>query len=151
MTRALSFLAAVAAVLVLAPVAGAQELTPVGRWTTTDDNTGKDRSIVVVTERDGKLYGHIEKLILDAGEDPAPKCDKCPDEKKDQPVIGLEILWGLKKDGDEWSGGKILDPENGKSYKCWIQVIDDGRRLKVRGYVGISLLGRTQYWKKAKD
>ena len=61
------------------------------------------------------------------------------------------ILWGLKKDGDEWSGGKILDPENGKSYKCWIQVIDDGRRLKVRGYIGISLLGRTQYWKKAKD
>lgn len=151
MTRTLSALAAVAAVLVLAPVARAQDVTPVGRWVTVDDNTGKDRSVVTITERDGKLYGNIEKLILEPTEDPNPKCDKCPDEKKDQPVIGLEILWNLKKDGDEWSGGKILDPDNGKSYKCWIQVIDEGRRLKVRGYIGISLLGRTQYWKKAKD
>ncbi len=151
MTRTLSALAAVAAVLALAPVARAQDVTPVGRWVTVDDNTGKDRSIVTITERDGKIFGHIEKLILEPSEDPNPKCDKCPDEKKDQPVIGLEILWNLKKDGEEWSGGKILDPDNGKSYKCWIQVIDEGRRLKVRGYIGISLLGRTQYWKKAKD
>ena len=150
MTRTLSALAAVAAVLALAPVARAQDVTPVGRWVTVDDNTGKDRSIVTITERDGKIFGHIEKLILEPSEDPNPKCDKCPDEKKDQPVIGLEILWNLKKDGEEWSGGKILDPDNGKSYKCWIQVIDEGRRLKVRGYIGISLLGRTQTWIRAE-
>lgn len=151
MSRILPFLAAFAAILVLAPVAHAQEATPVGRWVTVDDNTGKDRSIVAITEKNGVLTGHIEKLILEPGEDPAPKCDKCPGDKKDQPVIGLEILWGLSRDDDEWSGGKILDPDNGKSYKCWIKVIDEGRRLKVRGFIGISLLGRTQYWKKAKD
>ncbi len=151
MTRFLTSLSAAATLLVLALPALAQDLSPVGRWVTVDDNTGKDRSVVTITEKDGVLYGHIEKLIVEPGEDPAPKCDKCPDAKKDQPVVGLEILWGLKKDGDEWSGGKILDPDNGKSYKCYIQVIDEGRRLKVRGFIGISLLGRTQYWKKAKD
>jgi uncharacterized protein (DUF2147 family) len=151
MSRALSLIAVFAAMVAIAPVASAQELTPVGRWVTVDDNTGKDRSVVTLTEKDGVVFGHIEKLILDPSEDPNPKCDKCSDAKKDQPVIGLEILWGLKKDGNEWSGGKILDPDNGKTYKCWIQVIDEGRRMKVRGFIGISLLGRTQYWKKAKE
>lgn len=150
MARFPSF-AALAIVLLLPVAALAQALTPVGRWVTVDDNTGKDRSVVTITEKDGVLTGNIEKLILDPGEDPAPKCDKCEGAKKNQPVIGLEILWDLKKDDDEWSGGRILDPENGKSYKCWIQVIDEGRRLKVRGFIGFSLLGRTQYWKKAKD
>ena len=144
-------LGALAALLLVPALVSSQDLSPVGRWVTVDDNTGKDRSVVTITEKDGALKGHIEKLILDPGEDPAPKCDKCEGAKKDQPVIGLEILWDLKKDGDEWSGGRILDPENGKAYKCWIQVIDEGRRLKVRGFIGISLLGRTQYWKKAKD
>ena len=151
MIRLMSVPALLVAALVLSPIASAEELNPLGRWVTVDDNSGKDRSVVTITEKDGVLYGHIEKLIVDPGEDPASKCDKCPDEKKDQPVIGLEILWGLKKDGEEWSGGKILDPDNGKSYKCWIRVIDEGRRLKVRGYIGFSLLGRTQFWKKARD
>jgi uncharacterized protein (DUF2147 family) len=150
MTRALT-MGTLAVILCGPALAAAQDLTPAGRWVTVDDNTGKDRSVVLITEKDGVLTGIIEKLILDPGEDPAPKCDKCEGAKKDQPVIGLEILWNLKKDDDEWSGGKILDPENGKSYKCWIQVIDEGRRLKVRGFIGISLLGRTQYWKKARE
>ena len=122
--------------------------SPVGRWKTVDDNTGKVKSVVVVKEEDGKVTGTIEKLLVAPGEDPNPKCDKCTGERKNQLVIGMKILWNLKKDKQEWSGGTILDPENGKTYKCYIAVIDGGKRLKVRGYLGITIFGRTQYWIK---
>jgi uncharacterized protein (DUF2147 family) len=65
---------------------------------------------------------------------------------KDRPVIGLRILWDLRKDGEQWSGGKVLDPNNGKVYKCFIVMEDGGKKLRVRGFIGFSLLGRTQYW-----
>lgn len=136
-------------VCTLAAPALADPLSPVGRWITVDDKTGREKSVVVITEENGEIRGRIERLFRLPGEDPEPRCDKCPGDKKDQPVIGLEILWGLRWNGEEWAGGQILDPENGKTYKCWIQVIDEGRRLKVRGFIGVSLLGRTQYWKKA--
>lgn len=136
-------------VCTLAAPALADPLSPAGRWITVDDKTGREKSVVVITEENGVIRGRIERLFRLPGEDPEPRCDKCPGDKKDQPVIGLEILWGLRWNGEEWAGGQILDPENGKTYKCWIQVIDEGRRLKVRGFIGFSLLGRTQYWKKA--
>jgi uncharacterized protein (DUF2147 family) len=123
-----------------------EALSPIGRWKTIDDSTGKEKSVVQIYEENGKLYGKIEKLLNPKPEDPDPKCDKCEGDLKDQKVIGLRILWELKKDGDEWSGGTILDPENGKTYKCYIAVYDGGQKLKVRGYVGFSLLGRTQNW-----
>lgn len=120
------------------------EGSPVGRWKTWDDSTGKPKSIVVITEEGGKLTGKIE-LLLNPKE-PDPKCDKCEGDLKDVRVTGMRILWDLKKDGDEWSGGRVLDPENGKIYKCYIAVEEGGKRLKIRGFVGFALLGRTQHW-----
>lgn len=121
-------------------------LSPVGRWKTVDDATGKVKSVVVVWEQDRKLYGKIEKLVDPDPQDPDPRCTRCEGEMKDQPLIGLRILWDLKKDGDQWSGGKILDPDNGKAYRCSIAFEDGGQKLKVRGFIGLSLLGRTQHW-----
>lgn len=139
----------VLAFLVAAPVALADPISPVGRWKTVDDSTKKDRSFVVIVEVGGELEGTIEKLIVEPGEDPTPKCDKCEGSRKDKPVVGMKFLWGLKKDKDRWGGGRILDPENGKIYKSWVRVIDGGRKLEVRGFIGVSALGRTQIWHKA--
>lgn len=70
--------------------------------------------------------------------------------QKGPPLIGLRFMWNLKKDGSEWSGGSVFDPKSGKTYRCFVETLDDGKRLKVRGYLGVSLLGRTQYWIRAK-
>ena len=121
-------------------------LSPVGRWKTVDDATGKVKSVVVIGEPDNKLYGKIEKLVDPDPQDPDPRCTRREGEMKDQPLIGLRILWDLKKVGNQWSGGMILDPDNGKAYRCSIALEDGGQTLKVRGFIGFSLLGRTQYW-----
>jgi uncharacterized protein (DUF2147 family) len=132
-------------VLPLAPTdAAATPTTPVGRWKTIDDSSHKPKAIVEIWEHAGKLYGKIIKLFREPGEDQDPKCDKCKGDKKDKRVIGMVIVEGLSKNGDEWSGGSILDPDNGKTYKCKM-AIEKGK-LKVRGFIGFSLLGRTQYW-----
>ena len=122
------------------------QTSPVGRWKTVDDVTGKETSVVSIWEEKGKLYGRIEKLIDPDPKDPDPRCDRCEGELKSKPLIGLRILWDLKKDDDGWSCGRILDPDSGKVYKCTIAMEHDGRKLKVRGFIGFSLLGRTQYW-----
>ena len=119
----------------------------VGTWKTIDDNTGKVRSHVEIYKEGGLVYGKIVKLV--DPKEPNPICDKCKGDDKDKPVVGLVIIKGLEKDDDEYSGGKILDPENGKLYKCYIS-LEDPDKLKVRGYIGISLLGRTQYWQRLK-
>ena len=114
----------------------------IGRWKTIDDDSNKPKSIVEVYEKNGKIFGRIEKLYLEPGEDPDPVCDECTDHRKDKKVMGMTIITDMEKDGDEWNGGKILDPENGKIYRCKIWV-EDGN-LKVRGY--IAFLYRTQTW-----
>jgi uncharacterized protein (DUF2147 family) len=125
----------------------AAENSPVGRWKTVDDATGKVKSIVVTWEENGRLYGKIEKLINpEDPQNPDPRCVHCQGELKGKPLIGLRILWDLTKSGEQWSGGKVLDPHNGKEYKCSVTVEDGGKKLKVRGYIGFSMLGRTQYW-----
>ncbi len=136
----------------LATVAWAQTGggSPVGKWKTIDDATGKPKSIVRIWEKDGEMMGVIDELIREPGEELNPACTECEGERKGQPIKGMNILWGLRQDGTEWSGGKILDPANGKTYKCYIEVVDGGRRLKVRGFVGFALLGRTQYWQRAE-
>ena len=121
-------------------------ISPVGRWKTIDDVTGKVKSVVAIWEENGKLYGRVQKLLDPDPKDPNPTCEDCEGELKGKPVIGLRILWDLQKDGDGWSGGTILDPSNGKTYKCLVSVEDGGTKLKVRGFIGISVLGRTQYW-----
>ena len=119
-----------------------------GTWKTIDDVSGEAKSIVEVYEEEGKVYGKVVR-ILDPTAPENPICDACTGEDKDQPIIGLKFIKGLTKDGDEYNGGKILDPDNGKLYKCYI-TLEDADKLKVRGYIGFSLLGRTQYWYRAK-
>jgi uncharacterized protein (DUF2147 family) len=120
--------------------------SPVGLWKTVDDATGKVKSVVSIWVENNKLYGRVQKLVDPDPKDPNPTCNDCTGDQKGKRVIGLRILWDLQKDGDGWSGGSILDPANGKTYKCLLSVEDGGRKLKVRGYIGLSLLGRTQYW-----
>lgn len=141
--------AALMLVVMLLGTAIAQANPAVGRWKTIDDETKEPKSIVEITEVDGKLVGKIEKLFRKADEDQNPKCEKCTGDKKDQPIIGMQILEGLKKDADtRWSGGQILDPKNGKTYSCKLEVIEDGKKIKLRGFIGVSLLGRTQVWER---
>ena len=135
----------IAAVLA-APAAWAQNNSPVGLWKTIDDSTGKPRSLVRITENNGVVSGKIEKLIREPSEDQNPVCDKCDGELKGKPVLGMTILNGLQKDGDSYSGGTVLDPHNGKTYKAKITLKDDGKKLEMRGYIGAPLFGRTQTW-----
>jgi uncharacterized protein (DUF2147 family) len=126
--------------------AWAADNSPIGLWKTIDDETGKPKSLVRITESNGEFKGKIEKLFRPADQDQNPKCVKCEDANKDQPIIGMTILTGMKQDGDEYSGGHILDPNKGKIYKSKMSVIEDGKKLKLRGYIGTPLLGRTQIW-----
>ena len=122
--------------------------SPAGKWKTIDDETGRPKSIVEITESGGKLTGKVIELFRKPEEDQNPICDRCEGEKKNQPVKGLTILWDLKAEGNEWKGGHILDPKNGKIYKCKMKLIENGNKLEVRGFIGFSLLGRTQVWEK---
>ena len=138
-------------IFVCSSVFSNDENTPFGFWKSVDDETKKAKSVIQITQTNGVLRGKILKLLNRKGKDPNPKCTECSGAKKNKDVVGMEILYGLKEDGDEWSGGKILDPNNGKEYKCYVEVQKGGKMLKVRGYIGFSLLGRTQYWHRIKD
>ncbi len=122
--------------------------SPIGYWKTIDDKTHKPKAVVYIYKSGDKLYGEIVKLFRKKNR--CPKCTKCSGWRKNKPVCGMLILWNLKNKGDYWGDGRILDPNNGKTYRSWIQVIEKGKKLKVRGYIGISLLGRTQYWIRVK-
>ena len=122
------------------------EDSPVGLWKNIDDKSGKPKALIRITETAGELQGKIEKLFLEADADKNPKCDKCEGVNKDQPIIGMTILFGLKKDGDEYNGGKILDPSNGKLYHSKLTLVEHSKKLNVRGYIGAPLFGRTQTW-----
>jgi len=125
--------------------AQAQE-TPVGLWKNIDDVTGKPKGLIRITEKNGEFSGTIEKLFRAPNEEQNPLCTKCEGAEKDKPILGMTILTGLKKEGDEYSGGTILDPNNGKSYQSKLTVEEGGKKLNVRGYIGFSWLGRTQTW-----
>lgn len=139
--------AVVAALLLGAGSVFAAETTPVGTWKTIDDATGKPKSIVEITEQNGELQGKVLK-VLQSDEGPNPICRKCDGERKDQPVEGMVIMWGVSRDGDEWDGGKILDPHNGKTYKVKLSLLEGGQKLDVHGYIGFALLGRSQVWER---
>lgn len=118
----------------------------VGKWKTIDDETGDPKSVVEFYKKDGKVFGKIIKLYRDPDQDPDPICKECP---KDDPryrkkVIGMEIIKDLARDGDEYAGGTVLKPDEGKIYKC--KIWREGEKLKVRGYWGF--LYRTQTWLK---
>jgi uncharacterized protein (DUF2147 family) len=121
------------------------QMTPVGVWQSIDDKTGEAKSQIRISESGGALSGRIEKLLRKEAKQDAV-CDECTDDRQGKPLIGLEIIRGAKKaDGREvWEDGKILDPENGKSYTLRLTPVESGKKLEVRGSVfGI---GRTQTW-----
>jgi uncharacterized protein (DUF2147 family) len=128
--------------LLAAPAAMAND-SPVGLWKNIDDETKKPKALIRITEQAGVLVGRIEKILTDKVD---ALCDKCTDDRKDKPVQGMTILSGLKKDGDEWTGGEILDPNNGKVYKAKAKLVDGGTKLDVRGFLGVAVFGRTQTW-----
>lgn len=116
-----------------------------GTWTTISDKDGKPRGVVKIIERSGRLQGRIIKTYPRPGD--AGICRKCPGKLKGKPIKGLRIVWGMKKNGPlTWSSGKILDPKSGKIYRCKMTLDKSGKKLYVRGYVGVSLFGRTQTW-----
>jgi len=118
-----------------------------GNWESTDLETNKVDSVINIYEKDGKAYAKIISINDPNGQ--TAVCDKCEGENKNKPMLGLNILYGLSKDKDEWSGGKILDPRNGKEYTCYIK-LDGKNKLKIRGYIGFAMFGRTTYWYRAK-
>jgi uncharacterized protein (DUF2147 family) len=119
--------------------------SPVGQWHTSDEKTGELKSMVVIFEQQGVMKGRVEK-VLRKDADPAAKCDKCSDDRKNQPVVGLEIIRGAKKASGKnvWEDGEILDPENGRTYSLRLTPIENGAKLEVRGSFGP--IGRTQTW-----
>jgi len=121
------------------------QMTPVGLWKTIDDKDGTVKSEIRIVEKNGVITGKVER-ILDPTAKPGDTCTECPDERKDQPILGMEILRGLKKseDKDVWEGGNILDPKNGKVYRATVTPIDGGQKLQMRGY--IAFFYRTQTW-----
>jgi len=124
----------------------ATEPSPAGLWKTIDDSSGQPKGLVRIREVNGRYEGKLEKIFPKPGEDPAPRCDKCEGARHNQPVLGMTILWGLTKQGDEYQGGEALDPENGKIYRAKMKLVDGGKKLEVRGFIGISLFGRSQTW-----
>ena len=132
--------------------AAAQAASPAGLWKTVDDKTKKEKSLVRIVETNGVYTGKVEKVI-----DPdAPKdaiCKDCTDERKDQPVVGMTIIRNMKQSAGDtavWDGGDILDPNNGKVYSAKLTLVDGGRKLDVRGYIGMPMLGRTQTWQRVE-
>ena len=127
----------------------ADSMSPVGDWKTIDDATNKPKSVVRISENDGVISGAVEKIF-----DPAKqnsKCDECADDdpRKGKPVIGMTILTGLRKAGENvYDGGEVLDPNNGKVYNARVTVIDGGKKLEMRG--SILFFGRTQTWLRVK-
>jgi uncharacterized protein (DUF2147 family) len=139
-----------AIVLVASATAAQAQMTPVGTWRSVDDSTGQPKAQIVISDSGGVLSGRIEHLLR-PGADPKAVCDRCTDDRKGQPMVGLEIIRGARKaeDRDVWEDGRILDPENGSTYALRLTPIDGGRKLQVRGSLGP--FGRTQTWVRVKD
>ncbi|MBD8900295.1 DUF2147 domain-containing protein [Rhodanobacter sp. DHG33] len=136
-------------------VSAADVSTPVGTWKQVDDVSGKPTSILQITESNGQLQAKVLQVMNASPEDVArdgnpPKCTQCDGARKDQPIIGMTIMWGVTRDYDVWDGGRILDPKNGKVYKVKLTLKDHGQKLDVHGYIGFSLLGRSQVWERTE-
>ena len=142
-------LLALAAGLAVALPALAAEMSPVGLWRTFDEKSGEPKSEVRISDSGGVLSGKVEKLLR-KGADPKAVCDRCTDDRKGQPLVGLEIIRGAKKAEGKavWEDGRILDPENGSTYSLKLTPADNGSKLDVRGSIGP--FGRTQTWSRVE-
>lgn len=142
------FSAVIAAVFSISVVLFAQQ-SPVGIWKTVDDETKKDKSWVQIGEANGKLYGVILKLLSEPNEGKDKLCTKCVGNNKDKNIVGMQIVGGLKlEDANTYSGGWIMDPNNGKTYRCLVELQDNGQKLRVKG--SIAFFFRNQYWYRVK-
>jgi len=152
MTSSLRHAALGLALVLASGLAAAQASSPTGLWKTVDDNTKKEKSLVRIAESGGVYTGKVEKVI-----DPdSPKdatCKDCTDERKDKPVVGMTIIRNMKAsagDKNVFEGGDILDPNNGKVYSAKLTLVEGGKKLDVRGYIGMPMLGRTQTWQRVE-
>lgn len=148
-------LAFAASLLFAAGAAIAATDTPTGTWKQVDDESGKVRSVIQITDNQGEYQAKVLKLENRSPEEIArdgenPLCKKCDGKRANQPIVGMTIMWGVHKDGNVWDGGKILDPKSGKVYKVKLSLEDEGQKLDVRGYLGLSLFGRTQTWSRVE-
>ena len=122
------------------------QATPAGLWTTVSDRDGKPEAVVEIREVNGELVGVVRALLVAADREDSI-CTKCPGDRRGRPIVGMEILRHMKPDGSgAFSGGEILDPENGKTYRATMKLADGGQKLIVRGYIGLSIFGRSQTW-----
>lgn len=135
-------------VVFFAMISNAQSQNVLGKWKTVDDETGEAKSIVEVYEKGGKVYGKVVEILR--AEHKKDVCVKCEGAEKNKPILGMIIISGLKKEDAEYNGGTVLDPENGKKYKCYI-TLESADKLKLRGYIGLSIMGRTQYWTRVRN
>ncbi len=142
--------AAVWAALASSARAASTAPSPVGLWRYADKETGRPKADIRVTEQNGELIGVVEKPYPQPGDEAGRVCDKCPGDLKGHPFQGLRIMSGLHADGDRWTGGMIIDAETGTVYKCSMKPLPDGRHVEVRGFVGISLFGRTETWTRVE-
>lgn len=143
-----SGLLSTAAALIFSAPVPAQTPDPSGLWKTVSDRTGQADSLVRIVEINGEFKGTVVTVFSPPADSPNPLCELCEGELKDRPVIGMTILRGLRREGERYTGGEILDPDDGKVYRCTVTVIEGGKKLDVRGYVGIPLLGRSQVWQR---
>jgi uncharacterized protein (DUF2147 family) len=144
---------AVAAVVPLIWSAPAQSAgqTPAGLWQALDSDT-EPTGWLLISDHNGVYDGIIAKMFLKPGEDPNAICDRCKDDRHDHTWLGLEIIRGMKPEGeDKFGGGTILDPRDGKIYRATMKLTPDGQTLVVRGYIGFELLGQNQYWTRLPD
>lgn len=152
--KILTVLAALAAFLALAAAntsVGA-DMTPVGLWQSIDQDTKQPNGWFLITEHDGVYSGVLAKMFLQPGQDPNVVCSHCKDDRHNKPWLGLEIIRGMRPAGpDSYEGGTILDPRDGNVYDAEMKLSPDGQTLIVRGFLGISLLGRNQYWTRLPD
>jgi len=132
--------------LAFAVFAASAQSTPVGLWKTVDDKTGQERSLIRIVDAGGVLTGRIEKSLKPNAE-PTAVCDKCTDDRKDKPLIGMALIRNVKQNADDkavWDGGDVVDPDNGKVYKVRLKPLEEGKKLEVRGYLGPFY--RNQIW-----
>ena len=122
--------------------------SPVGRWKSFDEETGQAKSIISLYVEKDELKARIDSLLPVPGKDPNRVCEKCDGDRKGKRIQGMIVAWGLALKENAWEGGRILDPANGKIYRCRITMDPGGKTLTVRGFIGFSLLGRSQKWER---
>jgi uncharacterized protein (DUF2147 family) len=148
--RTVASISIILCAVAVANVGAAKEPTAIGVWQQVDDKTGEIGALVTIYERDGRFAGKITKLYLKPDDPPHPICSECKGARKGKPYLGLEIIEGAVRHGLTYSGGTILDPEDGTEYSLEMNLSTDGQRLTVHGFLGVEMLGRSQEWKRLK-